>query len=132
MGRSPGRDPGQHIVIKLLLKHEAEIYGMHWCKQAILRTGHVASLQDWPAQKLLATCHPIPPSRLSMWACLMGQAFKLTPQARLRWQSKEGVSVDMFRRHASKLEERTGVVPHVKQVWDSVVAESASEGKLAA
>ena len=62
----------------------------------------------------------------------MGQAFKLTPDARLLWQSKEGVSVDMFRRHASKLEGRTGVVPHVKQVWDSIVAESASEGKTGA
>ena len=55
----------------------------------------------------------------------MGHAFKLTPQARLLWQSKEGVSVDMFRRHAAKLEERTGVVPHVMQVWGSIVAESA-------
>ena len=78
------------------------------------------------------TFHPVPPSRLSMWACLMGQAFKLTPHARLMWQSKEGVSVDMFKRHASKLDERTGVVPHVKQVWDSIVAESASEGKTGA
>ena len=70
---------------------------------------------------------------------------------RRRWrcrpgQSKEGVSVDMFRRHALKLKERSGVVvppspprgptrcvvPHVKQVWDSIVAESASEGKIAA
>ena len=38
----------------------------------------------------------------------------------------------MFRRHAWKLQERTGVVPHVKQVWDSIVAESAHEGKIAA
>ena len=62
----------------------------------------------------------------------MGQAFKLTPHARLLRQSREGVSVDMFRRHARKLRERTGVVPHVKQVWDSIVAESAHEGKIAA
>ena len=33
--------------------------------------------------------------------------------------------VDMFRRHASKLQERTGVVPHVMQVWGSIAAESA-------
>ena len=111
----------------------AQTHGdMLWCKQASLgagpdATGHLVSLQDWPAHKLVSTCHPVPPSRLSMWACLMGQAFKLTPQARLLWQSKEGVSVDTFQRHASKLEERTGVVPHVKQVWDSIVAESARE-----
>ena len=39
--------------------------------------------------------------------------------------------MDVFGRHAAKLEERSGVVPHVKQVWDSIVAESASEGKIA-
>ena len=129
-GTSPGKYPGQHIVRKLLLKCEAEIGDMLWCKQASLGAGpdargHLVSLQDWPAHKLVSTCHPVPPSRLSMWACLMGQAFKLTPQARLLWQSKEGVSVDTFQRHASKLEERTGVVPHVMQVWGSIVAESA-------
>ena len=116
---------------KLLLTHETEIGDMHWCQKAILRVGpdargHLASLQDWPAHKLVSTFHPVPPSRLSMWPGLMGQAFTLTPQARLLWQSKEGVPVDMLRRHALKLEERTGVVPHVKQVWDSIVAESAS------
>ena len=136
-GRSPGKYPGQHIVRKLLLKHETEIGDMHWCQKAILRVGpdargHLASLQDWPAHKLVSTCHPVPPSRLSMWACLMGQAFNLTPQARLLWQSKEGVSVDMSKRHALKLEESTGVVPHVKQVWGPIVAEFASEGKIAA
>ena len=110
---------------------------MHWCKQAILGAGpdarcHLAELEDWPQDKLVSTFHPVPPSRLSMWARLMAQAFKLTPNAKLLWQSKEGVSVDMCRRNALKLEERTGVVPHVKQVWDSIVAESASEGKIAA
>ena len=121
---------------KLFLKYEAEIGNMHWCKQAILGAGpdargHLAELEDWPQDKLVSTCHPVPPSRLSMWACLMGQAFKLTPHAKLLWQSKKGVSVDMFRRHASELKERTGVVPHVKQVWGSI-AESASEGRNAA
>ena len=136
-GGRPGKYPGQHIVRTLLLKCEAEIGDMRLCKQAILGAGpdarsHLAELEDWPQDKLVSTFHPVPPSRLSMWACLMGQAFKLTPHARLLWQSKEGVSVDMFRRHASELKERTGVVPHVKQVWDSIVAESASEGKIAA
>ena len=53
----------------------------------------------------------VPPSQVGRrrWRCRPGQ-------------SKEGVSVDMFRRHALKLEERTGVVPHVTQVWDSIVA----------
>ena len=129
-GVRPGKYPGQNIVRKLLLKYEAEIGDMHWCKQAMLAggpdvRGHLAELQDWPARKLVSTFHPVPPSRLSMWACLMGQAFKLTPHARLLWQSKEGVSVDTFQRHASKLEQRTGVVPYVMQVWGSIVAESA-------
>ena len=136
-GSRPGKYPGQVIVRKLLLKYEAEIGNMHWSPQAMLGAapdarGHLASLEDWPTHQLVSTFHPVPPSRLSMWAGLMGQAFKLTPDARLLWQSKEGVSVDMFRRHASKLEERTGVVPYVQQVWDSIVAESASEGQIAA
>ena len=76
------------------------------------------SLKDLPDHKLVSTFDPVPPSRLSMWARLMAQAFKLTPNAKLLWQPKEGVSVDMFRRPASKLEERTGVAPHVKHVWD--------------
>ena len=115
---------------KLLLKHETEIGDMHWCQKAILRVGpdargHLAELQDWPARKLVSTFQPVPPSRLSMWACLMGQAFKSRPQARLLWQSKEGVSVDTFKHHASKLKDKTGVVPHVMQVWDAIVAKSA-------
>ena len=129
-GTSPGKYPGQHIVRKLLLKCEAEIGDMRWCKQAILGAGpdargHLAELTDWPRGKLVSTFRPVPPSRLSMWACLMGQAFKLTPQSRLLWQSKEGVSVDTFKHHASKLTDRTGVAPHVMQVWGSIVAESA-------
>ena len=130
-GGSPGKYLGQHIVRKLLIKYEAEIGDMRWCKQAILGAGpdargHLASLVAWPENMFASVFHPVPPSRLSMWACLMGQAFKLTPQARLLWQSKEGVSVDTFRRHALKLTEGSGVVPHVKQVWDSIVAESAA------
>ena len=135
-GAAPGKYPGQHIVRQLLLTYEAEIGDMHWCKQAILGVGpdargHLESLKDWPEHKLLSTFKPVLPSRLSMCACLKGQAFKLNPHAKLLWKSKEGVSVDMFRRHASKLKERIGVVPHVKQVWDSIVDESASKGSAA-
>ena len=32
-GSSPDKYPGQHIVRKLLLKYEAEIGNMHWCKE---------------------------------------------------------------------------------------------------
>ena len=129
-GRSRGKYPGQHIVRKLLLKYEAEIGEMCWCRESILEVGpdrreYLQSLLNWSKPKLISEFSPLPPSRLSMWGCLMGQAFKLTPQAKLLWQS-DRVPVDMFRRHAEQLKESSGVTPHVKQVWDSIVAEFAS------
>ena len=62
------------------------------------------------------------PSRLSMWTRLMGQAFKGTARAAELWRSGK-VPPDMFKQHADQLRERLGVNPHVKQVWDSIVAE---------
>ena len=130
-GRSRGTYPGQHIVRKLVLKYEAEIGKMNWCRAAILAgpdvKGHLESLTDWTAPVLRSTFSPVAPSRISMWACLMGLTFKTLPGAEALWRSQR-VSVETFRRHCAKLQERSGVPPHLKQVWQSLLAEFATEG----
>jgi len=127
-GRSAGKYPGEHIVRKLVLKYEGKIGKMQWCREAILAgpdvKGHLSELQFCNVPTLTKDISPVLPSRLSMWTCLMGQAFKLCPGAEELWRSGR-VPVDMFRRHAVDLTRCGGVNPHVKQVWASIVAELA-------
>ena len=106
---------------------------MRWTKEAVLAgpnvRAHLEELEEWHGPTLLSTFAPLLPSRLSMWACLMGQAFKSLPQAVELWRSGT-VPPNMFRRHANKLRSKLGIAPHMKHVWDSIIAEFQAQHQL--
>ena len=113
---------------KLWLKYEKALGSWSawtWSKEAILHVGpdaaeHMGALPDLRKVKLLAMFKPLPPTRWSMWACLMGIAFKQLPEAAKAF-SEGRVPVEMFREHAERLREARGGNPHVKFVWESIL-----------
>ncbi len=112
------------------MKYEAEagVDTWRWSYHAIMTVGpdvadHMCKLpmeNDSGAAAVVRMFSPLPPTRMAMWACLMGIAFKQVPKALEAWQSGR-VPVEVFIEHAERLKQEHGMTPHIQFVWQSIV-----------
>ena len=99
-----------------------------WNRTAFMSVGpdaksHLEAL-PWTArpEAVVKMFSPIHPTRVSMWACLMGMAFKQVPGAVDAWRSGRATP-ELFRQHAERLKRGSGSTPHIKFVWKSILQE---------
>ena len=74
--------------------------------------------------KIRGAFYPVDVTRLSMWACLIGLAFKRNPKARAACEAHQ-ITATMIESSAQALREKTGFNPHVEEVLEHVLSQYA-------
>ena len=90
-----------------------------WTRAAVLQVGpdarqHLLAL-PWPArpERAIKLFAPLHPTRLSMWGCLMGIAFKKVPGALAAWKSGK----------VTLQKTKWKCMPHLKYMWEPIIEE---------
>jgi len=128
-GRRAGVYHGGHIVRKLVLVHyHQEHTQWKWNSRSdILKFGpdkceYLKTVPaEWAATKIRSVFWPVDPSRLSMWACLVGLAFKKNKPARQACAQGRFI-VDLFAASAEALKAEFGDIPHVENVLKRMIS----------
>ena len=131
-GRRQGVYHGEHIVRKLWL---CDFHGVDGWKLEtvadIKRCGpdkcqYLQTLpREWSASRVRTQFAPLDPSRLSMWACLIGLAFKRSPEVREACAAGQ-ISKDLFAASALAVQKKLGHNPHVEDVLQEAVSKLPS------
>ena len=121
-GRNAGVYHGEHLVRKLWLCHYEAEEGWTWESVAdIKRSGpdkckYLESLPpEWPVARIRKTFAPVDPSRLHMWACIFGIAFKRDPKLKEACETQR-ITPDIFTASALACKKKLGHNPHVEDV----------------
>ena len=134
-GRRSGVYHGEHIVRKLVLLHyhSGDVEWQWGSRAAIVSFGpdkceYLKTVpKEWKEAKIRRVFYPLDLTRLSMWACLVGLAFKRKPAVKAACEAHQ-ITAAMIESSAQELRKNAGDNPHVEDVLEHALAVPAVSG----